>query len=431
MRILIIGAGVIGLTSAYVLRRRGHHVTVVDRAEGPGRETSFANGALLTPGMPEPWNAPGSWKTLLGSIARADAPLQLRLHALPNLLAWGFTFLKHSRKSLYERNTASNLRLALYSLTVMRTLRETERIEYGRVAIGALRIFRDAGAFSTARTAAQRLVAAGLGAEELSADETIDLEPALAPIKGSLTGTLYYRDDETGNAYQFCLSLAECLRSQGVEFRFRAVVTSLETHLGEVTAVNVENARLTADRYVVAAGSYCTSLLQPAGIRLPVRPVKGYSVTFERLPAPDSLRIPIIDDHLHAVVVPLGGAIRVAGTAEFTGYDLSLPPARIDNLVRLLPQVLPYERLDLATGKPWCGLRAMSADGVPIVSPTPVRNLFVNTGHGHLGWTMAAGSAELLADLLEGKQPLLDARPYALERFGAVSQARDARAGGR
>jgi D-amino-acid dehydrogenase len=307
------------------------------------------------------------------------------------LAGWGVKFLQNSTAAPFERNTLKNLRRALCSLKVLQALRQETGIEYGCAAPGSLRIFRDPAALERGAAAAQRLSSEGLSFRRLSAAETVELEPALAPIAKLLSGALHYGADETGDAYRFCVALAEHLRRQGVEFSFRTQVTSLEMRSGQVTAALSDQTRFTADQYVVAADSYSTPLLRHIGVPLPVRPAKGYSVTLDRPPGESSLRIPIVDDHFHAVVVPLDGAIRVAGTAEFGGYDLTLRPARIRNLLNFLQQVLPDASFDPAAVRPWCGLRTMSADGVPVIGRTPLSNLFVNTGHGHLGWTMQRG----------------------------------------
>jgi D-amino-acid dehydrogenase len=417
MKVIVIGSGLIGVTTAYFLKTRGHDVLVIDREGGPARETSFANGALLTPSMPEPWNAPGSWRVLLASLGRSDSAMQLRLRALPGLAGWGVGFLRNSRRALYERNALSNLRLAVYSLKVMQSIREQTRIEYGRSALGTLRVFRDQSALDQASEAAGRRVSEGLSFRTLSRDETLGLEPALAPIAEQLAGAIHYETDETGDAHRFCVSLAEHARQQGVEFRFGTEVSSLEARSGEVVAAVSGTERFVADRYVVAAGSYSTPLLKRIGVHLPVQPVKGYSVTFDRDAKASSLKIPVIDDDLHAAVVPLEGAIRAAGTAEFAGFDRTLHPERIRNLLMLLREVLPQEPFDPAAAKPWCGLRPVSVDGVPIIGSTSISNLMVTTGHGHLGWTMAAGSAGLLADLMSGEPPSIDPAPFALARF--------------
>lgn len=417
MKALIIGSGLIGTTSAYFLARRGWEVIVLDRQEGPGRETSFANGSLLTPSMPEPWNAPGSWRVLLKSIGRADSPLKLRLKALPQLADWGVGFLRNSSPARYRRNSVKNLKLALHSIEVMGRLREELGIEYGDASPGTLRVIRDPAALARALEWAEQLKAEGLTYRRLSPQEIVAMEPALAPISGRLAGGIHYPVDEMGNAYKFCVGLADHARRAGAEFRFQTPVTGIEVRGGSVTAVRSGDQRFSADRYVVAAGSYSPLLMKALGLRLPVRPAKGYSITFERPPLQPPFRVPVADDDFHAVVVPLENLIRVAGTAEFTGYDLTLPEARIENLLTLVRQVLPNGGFERQRATPWCGLRPMSVDGVPIIGPTPIANLWTNTGHGPLGWTMAAGSGHLLADLLTAGAPAVRPDDYALARF--------------
>jgi D-amino-acid dehydrogenase len=419
VKALIIGSGLIGTTSAYFLARRGWEVTVLDRQGGPGQETSFANGSLLTPSMPEPWNAPGSWRVLLKSLGRSDSPLKLRLKALPHLAGWGIGFLRNSSPERYERNTVKNLKLALHSLEVLGRLRQETGIEYGGAFRGSLRVIRDPAALERALAWAQTLGAHGLTYRRLSADEIVAMEPALGPLSGQLAGGIHYPLDEIGNAYKFCVALADHARRAGVDFRFQTPVTGIELRQGSVAAVLSRGKRLTAERYIMAAGSYSPLLLKELGLKVPVKPAKGYSVTFERPQRCPPFQLPVADDDFHAVVVPLENVIRVAGTAEFTGYDLSLPEARIENLLTLVRQVLPKGGFERAAAKPWCGLRPMSVDGVPIIGPTPIANLWISTGHGPLGWTMAAGSGQLLADLLTGGSPAVNPDAYALARFNA------------
>lgn len=417
MKVVVIGSGLVGLTSAWFLTHHGHDVTVIDRAEGPGRETSFANGSLLTPSMSDPWNAPGCWRVLLSSLSRSDASLKLHFRHLPAMAGWGLRFLRESRPVAYERNTLSNLRLALYSLEVLKELRETTGIEYGRGARGALKIFRGRESWDHAWEVASRLKADGLICRRLGRDATIELEPALEPIAASLVGGIHYGADETGNAFGFCTALAAHAQRLGVTMQFGTTVSSLEVRSGQVTAVVTERQRHIADAYVVAAGSFSSPLLRRIGIHLPIEPAKGYSVTFKDDPDRASLGLPVIDDDVHAAIVPLEGAIRVAGTAEFAGYDRSISPKRVANLSKLLTDVLPLGHYQAGSGAAWCGLRAMSADGVPIIGKTAIANLYVNSGHGHLGWTMAAGAGRLLADVLSDETPEVDPGPYALARF--------------
>lgn len=390
---------------------------VIDRQSGPGRETSFANAALLTPGMAEPWNAPGSWRVLLGSLGRSNAAMQLRLQALPALAGWGITFLRNSRSQKFQHNALSNLRLALYSVERMHSVREETRIEYGRAARGTLRIFRDVTTWDQAALAAKRWSSEGLSISVLPRQAAIELEPGLAPIATQLAGALHYECDETGDAFRFCVALAHCARQQGVEFRFCTEVSALRLHGNRIAGAVTERECVVADAYIVACGSYSTPLLRRVGVHAPIRPVKGYSVTFDCHESPPPLSIPVVDDQLHAAVVPLESAIRAAGTAEFAGYDRAVQPDRIRNLAMLLKEVLPQAHFDVATARPWCGLRSMSADGVPLIGPTQIENLMVSTGHGHLGWTMAVGSAQLLTDLVSGDCPSIDPTPYNPKRF--------------
>ncbi len=420
-RVLVIGGGLAGLCAAYFLRQQGREITLVERRAGPGRETSFANGALLTPSMPEPWNAPGCWRTLLRSVGKSDAPMQLRLQALPSLLRWGTMFLRNSSPQRFRQSVLANLRLSQFSLEIMESVRRHSGIEYGRSTRGTLRLFRDESSFRAAVAATQQLSSFGLTARALTTTETMELEPALQPIGSRLKGALHYEADEVGDAHLFCEALASHLQGAGVELQFGREVTGLEVRAGKVAAAIVNGVPMRADDYLMAAGSYSTPLLRLAGVRLPVRPVKGYSITFDAPSAPVSLRIPVIDDHLHAGVVPLGTSIRVVGTAEFAGYDLTLRRKRLANLYALLREILPEVPFNPEATNPWCGLRPVSADGVPIIGATVFENLYLNTGHGHLGWTMAVGSGRLVAELVCQRTPALDPSPYALERFGALA----------
>lgn len=415
MRVLVIGGGLMGLTSAYFLAREGSEVVLVEREEGAGLGANFANGALLSPSMPQPWNSPGTWRMLLRSLVTSDTALKVRPAALPGLVGWGVKFLRNSAAHHVERATLANLHLALYSLRLMAELRKETPIDYSRSARGTLRIFRDPAAFTAATRAAERLQAEGLDFESLSPAKVKASEPALTPIAEQLTGALYYPCDELGDALQFCQALARWLTDHGVELRFRTLVSGIDVEGDRVTGVRSDAGRLSADQYVVAAGAYSTALLRPLGVNLPVYPAKGYSITIEQRERP-VLSIPLLDDDLHAVIVPLPGALRVAGTAEFAGFDKALHPARIDNLFRLLGQVLPQEHFDRRASKAWCGFRPLSADGVPIISRTPVRNLFVNAGHGPLGWTLATASGRLVADLILNRAPEIAAGSYDLRR---------------
>jgi len=417
VKVAIIGGGLIGVTTAYFMSNAGHDVTVIDREAGPGRGTSFANGALITPGMAEPWNTPGVLRALLASIGKPDAAIRLQVRALPSMLGWGLLFLRNANLTAFEQSTAVCRRLALRSIEVLRAIREHTGIEFGHVSNGTLRLFHDAASLDTAWTAGVRAQRDGLRLRRLLRSEIAAVEPGLAPVAERFAGAIHYESDENGDAHQFCVALAEYASRQGVKFHFGTEVSSLQVRGRKIASLSTTRGTLVADRYIVAAGSYSAPLLRTAGLRLPVYPVKGYSITVSHPAGGRPIGLPIVDDYAHAVVTPLEGAIRVAGTAEFAGYDVRLDPSRIRMLFQLLKEVLPQTRFDDSDVRPWCGLRPVSADGVPIIGATSIPNLMVNAGHGHLGWTMAAGSAQLLADLMCDNPPGLEPSLYSPNRF--------------
>lgn len=418
MRVIVIGSGLLGVTSAYFLARNGAEVTVLERTGGAANATSYANAGMLTPSMADPWNAPGVFGQLLRYLGKEDAPLLLRPRALPSILGWGLTFLANSRVERFHANLAANLRLANYSLDILRALREQQSLSYDQKTAGTLRVFREQRALDASAARWETLARFGLKTHVLSAAATVELEPALAEVRDKLAGGIHCPQDESGDARQFTQALAEKARSAGVTFKFNTTVTGFEHDGRKITAVATDSGPLVADTVVVSAGSWSTPLLQGLGLRLPVRPVKGYSITLDAGAWNQRPALPVIDDALHAAVTPLGQRLRVAGTAEFAGYDTALSPARIENLFSLLLSVYPgfAPHLDRSRAQPWAGLRPVSADGVPYIGRLRYDNLYLNTGHGHLGWTLAAGSARLLADIVSGRPAGLDRTAYDPER---------------
>ena len=417
MKVIVVGSGLAGLTSAYFLAEAGCDVTILDRQPGPGLETSFANGALLTPSMADPWNSPGSWQTLLSSLVTPHSALKLRLKAIPGLWRWGIDFLRSSSAGCFTASTISNLRLSLYSLEAMDALQQVHPLSFGERKAGTLRIFNDHASLERALTAARLLKKHGLAFERLDRAALVALEPALNPIAGELVGGIHYSSDRSGDAHRFCVGLCEALTKMGVAVRSGTEVSRIDVRSGKATGVIVASNYHQADKIVIAAGSFSTGLMAGAGLRLPIQPVKGYSITFPTDGSTPVLSIPIVDDARHAAVVPLEGAVRLVGTAEFAGYDLRLRRGPINDLMKLADELLPSAKLSRGAAQKWCGLRPMSADGVPIIGATPIENLFVNSGQGHLGWTMAAGSGKLLADLMAGHSPAVDPAPYSPLRF--------------
>lgn len=419
MHIVVVGAGLIGVTSAYRLQRAGHTVTVVERESAVARGASYANGGMLTPSMADPWNAPGVWKELLRSLGRADAPMLVRLHAVPSLLRWGLKFLAASSSTRFAANTLRNLRLAAYSVAGMEELRREEHLEYAAATLGTMKIYRDRSSFEAGLRKAQASSHPSVEIRALSAAQAVDVEPGLADIEASLAGALHFPRDEAGDARLFSEALCAAAQRRGVTFSFGTTATGIVAD-SRVRALRTVAGDMQADAIVIASGCHAAGLLHGAGVRLPVNPVKGYSLTClraddERAP----VRIPIVDDALHAALTPLGSSVRIAGTAEFTGFDTRLSAPRVENLRRLLRAILPMHADRLLAGdvSPWAGLRPMSADGVPCIGQCGPAGLYVNGGHGHLGWTMADGSARLLADLIDGRTPAIAAADYSPRRF--------------
>lgn len=421
MHIVILGAGLIGVTSAYRLQRSGHTVTVVEREPAVACGASYANGGMLTPSMADPWNAPGVWKELLHSMVHRDSPMLLRPRAIPSLLTWGLRFLAASSESRYLANTRRNLQLAAYSVAGMDELRREEDLAYDAATLGTMKIYRDPRSFEAGLHKARTCEHPSVEVRPLSAREAIELEPGLSDIESSLAGALHFPRDEAGDARRFCEALCAAAQRRGVRFLFETEALGVVAD-SRVRALRTRTGEIPADAIVVATGCHTAGLLRGIGVDLPVRPVKGYSLTCSAPPgdtAAPPLRIPIVDDALHAAVTPLGTRIRIAGTAEFTGFDTTLAPSRIDNLRGLLRTILPRHagRLLAGTVTPWAGLRPMSADGVPFIGACGPEGLYVNSGHGHLGWTMADGSSRLLADLVDGRTPALPADDYSPRRF--------------
>jgi D-amino-acid dehydrogenase len=417
LHVVVVGGGLIGLSTAYFLLRRGAAVTVVERRDGPGRETSFANGGMMTPSMAEPWNSPNVAAQLLRSIGRRDAPLVIRLRAVPSLRGWGIRFLCNSMPSRFDRNTVKNIKLSRYSIEACALVRQETGIAYERSPTGTLRIFRRVHSLEQAARRAEFLRNHGVSFEVLDRARTVSLEPALGDVAAQLAGSIYFRDDEVGNAQLFCEGVASAVRAAGGQLLFDTVVTGWRRRGARLDAALTAQHALTADAFVLAAGSYSPALVRSLGMRVPVQPAKGYSVT---IPAPSGApRVPVIDDALHAAVVPIGPSLRLVGTAEFAGFDLKVAPARMAALLALLDQLYPgiFARADHAAARSWTGLRPMSADGVPILGRTAIENLYINTGHGPLGWSMAAGSGRAVADLISGADPEIDLRDYSLARF--------------
>ncbi len=421
MQVIIIGSGVTGITTAYYLRQYGADVTVLERTQGAGLETSFGNGGGLTAGVVEPWNSPGIHKVLLQSLGHKDAPILLRAMAIPGMMSWGIRFLWASRQDAYIENIRRNSVLARYSLALMKQIREETGIEYRLSDTGTLLVFRDQDSLDSHVEHASFLgEECAVNHKVLDTRELTALEPSLQPVQARLSGGIHFPDDEGGDCHIFCRKLADILASRNVRFRYGAIVTKIiqQDALFKVELAGGEIIK--ADTVVIAAGTYSPIIVRPLGIRIPIYPVKGYSLTIPMEGWANRPRHLVGDMGVHAVANPLGGEVlRVAGTAEFTGYDRTIPAERVANLIRLVEAIFPEFAgiMDRDALNPWTGLRPMSSDGVPILGKTSIRGLYLNTGHGHLGWTSAAASGRVLADTIMGQPPEVDMSLYSIDRF--------------
>lgn len=414
MKVAVIGAGVIGVTSAWYLARDGHQVTVIERQPGPARETSFANGGQISVSHAEPWSSPATPGKLLRWLGRDDAPLLWRLRADPVQWAWGGRFLSECRPARFRRNTEALVRLGLYSRTQLAILRDELGLAYEQRLRGILHIYGDQKSWQHACRQAERMRSFGCERHPVSGEECRHLEPALAASEAPIYGGTYTAQDESGDAWRFSCELARSAAVAGVSFRFDTAVDGLVAEAGKVRAVRLAGGEVfCADAYVVACGSYSPQLLGQIGMHVPIYPVKGYSATYTT-DAVAALPTVSLTDEAHKLVYSrLGDRLRVAGTAEFCGYDLSLNARRCQALAARAELLFPALRR--ASGPEfWAGLRPATPGNVPFVGRTGLANLWLNSGHGTLGWTLACGSGRLLADLLAGRAPEISPQAYAL-----------------
>jgi D-amino-acid dehydrogenase len=415
MRILVLGSGVVGVSSAYYLARAGHEVTVVDRQAGPALETSFANAGQISPGYAAPWAAPGIPLKALKWMLEKHAPLAMRLDGTLFQLQWIWQMLGNCTEARYAVNKARMVRLAEYSRDCLQELRAQTGVQYEARQGGTLQLFRSQKQLDGAAKDIAVLKDAGVPFELLSAAELARAEPALARAGGKLSGGLRLPNDETGDCQMFTTRLAEMAAALGVKFQYDTPLDALETSGGRVTGVRCGTEVLKADSYVTALGSYSTALLSGV-VKIPVYPVKGYSLT---APIVDAALAPVstvLDETYKIAITRFDDRIRVGGMAEVVGFDHTLKAARRATLEMVVNDLFPGAG-NTAAASFWTGLRPMTPDGTPIVGRTPLDNLFLNTGHGTLGWTMSCGSGQLLADLMSGRQPAIRADDLSVHRY--------------
>ena len=414
-RVIIIGGGLAGVTAFYELAARGRDVVLLDAADDLAQGASFANGAVLHPSLPDPWNSPGIAWPLLRSLFDPSAPMKLHLSQIPSLLGWGRRFLRNADAARHLAITEANYRLADYSTRQTDALTQKLNLQYENSAPGTMKLLRSETDRAQALALAEKLAGAGLVFEELDRAALLAREPLLAQAE-SVVGALHFPNDRIGNARLFCLALAEAAQKLGGTVRLSSPVTQLSVAQGRVVGVRLKNEELRG-LVVLAAGADAARLVKPLRLALPIRPAKGYSLT---LPAGDALRPihPLVDPVLHIAVTPLPGRVRILGMAEFAGFDRRIDKRRGALLRRFFTQLMPEAaaQLDWTGGDLWAGLRPMSADGRPFIGASPIDGLWLNCGHGHLGWTMAVGSAKLLADAMMGQKPEIDAAPFSAAR---------------
>ena len=417
MKVVVLGGGVIGVTSAYYLALAGHEVTVVDRQPGPALETSFANAGEISPGYASPWAGPGIPMKAVGWLMMRHAPLILRPQLDRPTVEWLASTLRNCTAARYERNKSRMVRLAEYSRDLLIDLRRATGVRYDERSLGTLQLFRTQAQLDGAAKDMAVLREAGVAFELLDAAGCVAAEPGLANARDPIVGGLRLPNDETGDCYKFTVALADLAAARGVAFRFGTRILGLRENGGRIVSARTSAGEIAADAFVAALGSYTPGLVRPLGLRLPIYPVKGYSIT---APVLDPTRAPVstlLDETYKVAITRLGDRIRVGGMAEISGFNNVLHPRRRATLEHSLQSLFPDAG---AVGEVsfWSGLRPMTPDGTPVVGATPISNLFLNAGHGTLGWTMACGSGQVIADVVSGAPSDIDIEDLAISRYG-------------
>jgi len=416
MRVIVLGAGLLGVTSAYYLQQLGHDVTVIDRQATPAAETSFANGGQISVSHAEPWANPSAPLKVLQWLGKEDAPLLFRIRADMRQWLWGLQFLRECTPARTRHNIEQIVRLGTYSRDTLQQLRRDTGIRYDERTQGILHFYTTQKEFDGALAPAEQMRALGCERQVISADEAVKLEPALAHIRPQLAGATYTAEDESGDANRFARELARLAAEAGVKFLMSHTITALREVGGAIDHVEVTDAegrfqRVRGDSFVMAMGSLSPLLAAPLGIRLPIYPAKGYSVTLPVKDANKAYQVSLTDDEYKLVfsryTSESGDRMRIAGTAELNGYDRDLNRVRCEAIVRRVEQLFPGAG-DTAQAQFWTGLRPATPSNVPLIGRTKLANLYLNTGHGTLGWTHACGSGKSIARIVSGLVPEVD-----------------------
>ena len=422
MHILVLGSGVVGTTSAYYLARQGFEVTVIDRQPAVAEETSHANAGQISPGYASPWAAPGVPLKAIKWMLQKHAPLAIKPTADINQYLFMAQMLRNCTAARYAVNKERMVRLSEYSRDCLDELRIETGIQYEGRQRGLTQLFRTQAQLDGAAKDIKVLEQMGVPYELLDRSTLVNAEPGLAGSVHKLTGGLRVPNDQTGDCWMFTTRIAEMARELGVQFRFNQNIERLDYAGDRLNGVWVDGKLLTADNYVLALGSYSPQLLAPLGIRAPIYPLKGYSITVPIINADRAPASTMLDETYKVAITRFDNRIRVGGMAEIRGFDLKIDPRKGDTLKMIVNDLFP-DAADTTSIDLWTGLRPATPDGTPIIGPTRYRNLFLNTGHGTLGWTMACGSARLLADLLAKKKPQISTEGLAISRYGNNKEA--------
>jgi D-amino-acid dehydrogenase len=421
MKILVLGSGVIGTTTAYYLAKAGHEVTVVDRQDGAGLETSYANAGEVSPGYSAPWAGPGVPLKAIKWLMMRHSPLAITPSTDPHMWRWVFQMLMNCTTKAYQTNKSRMLRLAEYSRDCLVDLRASTGIAYDERTQGTMQLFRTQKQVDASKGDIAILEQYGVPYEVLDPAGCVKIEPALAHVREKFVGALRLPGDETGDCFKFTQRLAKMAEDLGVKFQYGVSIERLISDGSKLTGVKTSAGILRADSYVLALGSYSPILLRDIGVKIPVYPIKGYSITVPIVDAKFAPESTIMDETFKVAITRLGDRIRVGGTAEISGYDRQLKQRRRETLEHSVCDLFPKGG-DVAKAEFWTGLRPMTPDGTPVVGPTPYSNLFLNTGHGTLGWTMACGSGRVVADLVSGKRPEIDMEGLFMDRYGSINR---------
>lgn len=413
MKVIVLGSGVIGLTSAWYLNQAGCDVTVIDRQSRSAQETSFANAGQISYGYSSPWAAPGIPLKAIRWLIEKHAPLKIKPSLSPDLLLWSSQMLHQCTLERYRINKARMLHISLHSRKCLEKLNEEHQINYQGRSLGTLQVFRTEKQLKAVEKDISLLKESGTRYQVFDRSECLKQEPGLANMQGTLAGGLYLPDDQTGDCYLFCQQLQSMAQKAGVTFMFDTHVQKLNLDKRNIHSVETSQGNLTADKFIVALGSYSKRLLAPLGIDLPIYPVKGYSLTLPVISDEHAPHSTIMDESYKVAVTRFNNRIRVAGTAELAGFDPSLPEKRLATLNHVVSNLFP-NGTDLSKAEYWSGFRPMTPDGTPIIGQTSIENLYTNTGHGTLGWTMACGSADILTQMITQPPSSQAANTYTL-----------------